>query len=125
MAKYALAVVGGRTFTDWHDFCARMDHYVKEFGMPTTIVSGGAVGADQMAKRWADERFMRTLTYKPNYEVHGPVFAPLKRNDAIVGAADRVLAFPTEDSRGTWDTIAKAKRQGKPCTVVKVVGAVV
>lgn len=118
--KYALAVVGGRTYTDWNDFCARMDVYIKEFGIPHTIVSGGAAGADTMAKRWADERFLRTLTYNPNYAVHGPLFAPLLRNDAIVHAADRILAFPTEDSRGTWDTINKAKRHAKPCTVVVV-----
>lgn len=121
-AVYTLAIVGGRTYTDWDGFCAHMAVYVKEFGMPYTVVSGGAAGADTMAKRWADERFLRTLTYRPNYEVHNAMFAPLIRNDAIVKAADRVLAFPTQDSRGTWDTIQKAKRFGKPCTVIEVRG---
>jgi len=115
---YSLAIVGGRSFKDYERFCHEVQKYTAVHGVPHTVVSGGAQGVDSLAKRWAHERFIRTLTYYPEYNKYNPMFAPLHRNTGIVQASDRVLAFPVAESKGTWDTVEKAKRFGKPCTVI-------
>ena len=76
------------------------------------IVSGGAKGVDAFAARLAEEMELPLLEFKPDYGKYGRS-APLVRNTEIVNAADYVLAFPSGDSRGTLDTIAKARKASK------------
>ena len=76
------------------------------------IVSGGAKGVDAFAARLAEEMGLPLLEFKPNYEKYGRG-APLVRNTEIVNAAACVLAFPSGDSRGTFDAIAKARKARK------------
>lgn len=40
-----------------------------------------------------------------------------ERNQAVVDASDELVAFQVNDSKGTQDTIDKAKRKGIPVTV--------
>jgi hypothetical protein len=84
-----LAIVGNRDFTNYRQLGTYLDE-ICERG--DTLVSGGAVGADSLAQRYARERGLSILIIYPDYthEGRGATFA---RNKRIVESADRVFAF--------------------------------
>jgi hypothetical protein len=109
-----IAIVGSRTFNDY-EFVKQMFLQVLELEGLTLdnveIVSGGARGVDSLAYRLAKELGIPIKVYFPNYHKHGRK-APLLRNTKIVNDADLVIAIPTPESKGTWDTINKASNKG-------------
>lgn len=105
-----IAIVGSRNL--------RIDH-MEDF-LPkqvTEIISGGAIGIDLCAKRFAMERNIKLTEFLPDYKRYGKC-APLKRNEQIVNHAEKVLAFWDGKSRGTKYTIDYAKKQGIDVQVV-------
>lgn len=109
-----LAVVGSRLFDDYE--------YMKgilKFHPCTQIVSGGAKGADTLAKKYATEHGIPIIEILPNWNVHGKSAGYL-RNNAIVEKADEVVAFVVEGhSKGTQHTINIAEKTGKPVHIYK------
>jgi len=79
------------------------------------IVSGGARGADTHAKTYAERNGF--------HYVEAPAFwdrgkqAGMERNSIIVDVADAVIAVWDGKSRGTNDTIQKAKEAGRKLEV--------
>lgn len=127
-----LAIIGSRSFTDY----ALFDRTIKEqfgFCMATLlgtgappqyqyrfreIVSGGAEGADSLAKRWADYHQIPITELKPEWDKHGGA-APLIRNGDIVAASDMVLAFWNGHLKsGTRNALNHAKRLKRPTLIV-------
>ena len=115
-----LAIVGSRTFTDfermssvlWDLFRVRRGTKPKD-----TIVSGGANGADTLAKQYAQEEETLYLEFPADWKTHGKA-AGFIRNQDIVDACDVVLAFWDGKSKGTKDTIDRAARAKKPTFIV-------
>lgn len=95
---------------DVRRFCDAIDHAIDP-----VLVSGGADGVD----REAEEHFGHMIIHRPDYATHGHL-APLMRNTLIVRDADEVHAWPSPWSKGTWDTVRKARAAGKPVTVHEV-----
>lgn len=79
----------------------------------TEIVSGGATGVDQAAARYARAHGLKLTELRPDYKTWGKI-APLIRNSQIVDEADEVLAIWDGLSKGTQDTMKKARAKGKP-----------
>ena len=82
----------------------------------TEIITGGAVGIDTLAEKWADKNRISKTIIRPEYPKYG-LYAPLKRNEEIVRRADLVIAIWDHKSNGTKFTIEYAKEIGKPCKV--------
>lgn len=108
-----LGIVGSRTFTDYELLKQHIDP-----ANIAAIVSGGAIGADTLAERFAEEHQIPMIIFKPDYAKHGRA-APFVRNTAIIEASDVVIAFWDGKSTGTLDSIKKARKLGKPVTVVE------
>jgi predicted Rossmann fold nucleotide-binding protein DprA/Smf involved in DNA uptake len=106
-----VAVVGSRSVASCPALLARLDA-LRNGGEVRQVVSGGAVGVDQMAARWATASGVALLELLPDYRAHGQA-APLVRNAAIVAAADLVLVVWDGHSRGTLDAARKAAKLGK------------
>lgn len=105
-----VAIVGTRSASDYEAWKkVALEVLPKNTSM---IVSGGANGVDAFAARLAKEMELPLLEFNPDYGKYGRG-APLVRNTEIVNAADCVLAFPSEDSRGTFDAITKARKARK------------
>lgn len=85
----------------------------------TQIISGGAIGADKMARRFAIEHGIKIVEILPEYNLYGRC-APLKRNDIIVKLADLVVAFWDGKSRGTKYVIEKCKETATPVHVYRI-----
>ena len=79
----------------------------------TEIVSGGARGVDRSAREYALKNGLRLVELLPEYEKYGRG-APLKRNLAISGMADLVIAFWDGKSRGTRFVLENCARLGVP-----------
>ena len=101
-----VAVIGSRGIRN-----ADLSKYIPEEA--ELIISGGAIGIDTLAEKYASERGIKTLVLKPNYELYGKT-APLIRNKIIVDSADLVIALWDGISRGTQFTVSYAQRQGVP-----------
>lgn len=109
------AIVGSRHWNDYETFCAHLAGRGIE-----SVVSGGAPGVDTMTARWGrGEIHLHVYPSKPE---RGETFtdAAHRRNQQIVDAADSLIAFPCQCSKGTWDTIRRAKKKGIPVEVIRV-----
>ena len=116
-----LGIVGSRKFTDRKCFQAEM---VRFFPSPkcvniTHIVSGGAAGADTLGELYADRHGLIPQIIKPDWKKHGKQ-AGFIRNSEIVAESDIIMAFWDGQSRGTQDSITKAKMYKKPTIIIYI-----
>jgi hypothetical protein len=111
-----LAVVGSRGFTDYQKLTNTLDEFRSKHPIKG-IISGGARGADSLAQRYAEERNIRTQIFLPDWDKHGKI-AGILRNQDIVDACNVLIAFWDGKSRGTKDSINKAKKKGKEVFVI-------
>lgn len=118
-SRVKVGVVGWRGYTEkkhWLRMTRLLTSILSEHGLVAgTIVSGGAAGADAFGKAYAKATHIAYVEHAPDLAAHGGRFAPaaLARNSKIVEESDCVVAFLHPDSRGTRDTIRKAKSAGK------------
>lgn len=111
-----VAIIGVRnpniSYGDWKE---RYQDLILSY-KPEFIVSGGAKGIDSYAKKLSEDLNISLLEFKPDYKTYGKN-APLVRNELIVKNSDVIIAFPSESSKGTYDTIRKAKKFNKTVRV--------
>jgi hypothetical protein len=117
-----LGVVGSRNFTD-QDLLSSVllgfylfseDERRIFMFLDSTIVSGGAEGADAMAAKLARDEHVPLIEHLPDLATYGSPVAYFKRNSLIVDDADILFAFfgpgepPSVNKSGTMDTVRKA-----------------
>ena len=107
-----LAIIGSRTIKS-----IDLSQYISQ--SVTEIVSGGAIGVDSCAARYAEKMHIPLTVFRPDYARYGKG-APLKRNAQIAGYADADLVFWDGTSRGTAQAIQCFQRLCKPCTVIRL-----
>lgn len=104
-----VAIIGSRSITS----------YPLEEIIPaavTEIISGGARGADALAREYALQHSVPLTEIRPEYARYGKG-APLRRNLEIINRADMVIALWDGKSTGTAQVIAECRKQGKPVIV--------
>ena len=69
MNGYNLGIVGSRYFNDYFSFSQYIDKVIKEYWLPTKIVSGGCKGTDFLAKKYAMEHNIEVK----DIEIHNSV----------------------------------------------------
>lgn len=82
----------------------------------TEIVSGGAKGIDNCAKKFALEKGFKITEFFPDYNRYGRS-APIIRNDLIIDYSDAVIAFWDGGSKGTKYVIEQCRKKGKSIKV--------
>lgn len=103
-----LAIVGSRGYKNLENvgiLIYNLDHDIE-------VVSGGADGVDNRAATRSRQLGMQVKTFLPDWTTHGKSAGPL-RNTAIVKYSDNLVAFHDGSSKGTSDSMRKAKEQGK------------
>jgi YspA, cpYpsA-related SLOG family len=82
----------------------------------TELVSGGAIGVDKSAEKWANARGIKVTQFIPDWEKE-PRKAGIIRNREMVKYAEAVIAIWNGTSRGTESTIKFARKHKKPLKV--------
>ena len=86
----------------------------------TTVVHGGAGGADSIAGQEAEKLGLLVEIHKPDYGLHPHIGAPLKRNTKMAElGADLCIAFWVGSSSGTAHMISEARRCGIPVEIIE------
>lgn len=100
------SIIGSRTYTNYTYMAISLDYYFKIHGLPTKLYSGAANGADLLGEKYIKslKKDIEIIQFKPDYNKYGKS-APLIRDREIVDKIDYLLAFPNDDSKGTFYTI--------------------
>jgi hypothetical protein len=103
-----------------HDVALALDAWMARHGAPLLVVVGDQRGVDTQAKAWAEQHgfpFVQERVRKGQPWPH----CFHDRNQRMVDHAqpgDHLLAFPLEDSRGTWHCFGRGKARGLVCADV-------
>lgn len=112
-----MAIVGSRTFNDYDLLLKKCLDLVLQYKIKT-IVSGGARGADSLAKKFANRYNLEFKEYLPDWNKNGRA-AGMIRNRLIIEEADVVVAFWDGKSSGTKHSISLAHEEYKETFVVR------
>lgn len=103
-----VAIVGSQGYKHLQ----RVIDYVQSLPLDTIIVSGGAIGPDQVAEHTAKQRGMpEPIIFLPEWAKYGKPAGPI-RNKLIVQEADKLVAFWDQESKGTQSSIKFARERG-------------
>lgn len=112
-----ISIIGSRSFNDY-DLVEKTITKTLDISLIDTVVSGGAKGADFLGEIFAKNHNLQTMIFLPDWEKHGKK-AGFLRNSDIIKNSDHVFAFWDGESKGTYDSITKAKKANKPITIVQ------
>lgn len=110
-----IGIVGSRGFNDYELMC----DVLKMFKI-TKIISGGAKGADSLAKKYAKEHNIPIIEYLPDWNKYGKS-AGYIRNQDIVSNSEVIIAFWDMKSKGTKHSIDIATKMYKPLRVINYI----
>ena len=114
-----VSIIGSRGFNNKLLFDAVIDQIIENIQSPITIISGGAKGADQLAADYATHKSIHLKVYQADWKRYGKG-AGMIRNTQIIEDADLVIAFWDGQSKGTLDSINKAKKLHKDIHVLMI-----
>lgn len=111
-SKSNLGIIGSRSFCNYSYGKDKILKIIESNSIePKIIISGGALGSDQIAEKFANEFNIDTEIILPDWSI-GRGAGP-RRNSEIIEKSDFIIAFWDGESRGTLDSINKAKKAGK------------
>lgn len=118
-----IGVVGCRHFQNYILISNAIDTYLNENNIDkqqVKIVSGGANGIDYIAKMYSKVNNLIFIEHKPDHSkgYHKRNYAI--RNQKIVDDSDILLAFPSENSVGTYITTKMGEKKGIPVVITIV-----
>ena len=107
-----VALTGGLDFNDHRLVWAKLDQVHAKHPDMVLLHGGSPKGAELIAAKWADNRKVTQIAFKPDWTKHAKA-APFKRNDTLLETLPiGVLHFP---GTGIQDNLAdKAKKLGIP-----------
>lgn len=110
-----LAIIGTKKFNDYNLLSSKIEN----ISNIEQIISGGAPGADTLAKKYAKLNGIPFLEFPPNYEKYRDKAKHI-RDDLITDHCDKLLAFWDGECEGTKYTIERAKKLEKEVIIIKV-----
>jgi hypothetical protein len=110
-----IAVIGSRSFGNQILLEKELESIKNQIDV---IISGGAMGADQLAEKWAINKNIPTLIIKPNWSEFGRS-AGIVRNKQIIESCDMCIAFWDGISKGTFSSINLCEKMGKNIKIIK------
>ncbi len=114
-----IGIVGSRTFPQ----PKIIEWFIRDLPKGVSIVSGGARGADTAAAEYARKNGLAVEEIFPNLEGcnerHEYVKRYYERNQRIADGCDMLVAFSEKESGGTFDTVKRAVKAGKPVKIIR------
>lgn len=112
-----VAIVGSRSFDNMKLLQEKVYELTKG-AVIEEIISGGAHGADNLARIYAVTHNLPLIEFIPKWQEHGKAAGPI-RNKYIVDRADIIIAFWDGISKGTKSSIDLAKKHNKELYVIE------
>ena len=107
-----VAFTGGLEFNDHHLIWDALDKVHGKHPDMVLLHGGSPKGAERIAARWADNRKVPQIAFKPDWTKHAKA-APFKRNDQMLDVLPiGVMVFPGTGIQG--NLADKAKKLGIP-----------
>lgn len=123
---YFIAVIGSRKYTNYKTIETNLDYLINALLKNNIveyhrllIISGKAIGVDQLALRYAIDHQILDVNIMPDWNKYGRS-AGMKRNPNIIKYAKRVVAFQLDNSGGTQSGIDYALSKHIPCITIKL-----
>ena len=112
-------VCGSRHFNDYEWLERELNGLKLESG--TTIINGGARGADTLAGRFAKAYAYSEECYPADWNTHGRRAGPIRNHRMLrEGKPDLVVAFIAPDSRGTKHMVEISRKAGIPVKEINI-----
>lgn len=114
-------VCGGRAYFNRDLIWSVLDHehLTRKFSV---VITGGADGADRLAKAWAESKGLPHIEMAANWRYYGRKGGPIRNSWMIrLAMPDLVIAFPGDT--GTADMLDKARLAGIEPKVITDEGA--
>ncbi|MBO4543591.1 MAG: DUF2493 domain-containing protein [Bacteroidales bacterium] len=114
-----IIICGGRHFDNYECLEDLMDDVLTDLDLDFSdieIISGGCSGADKLGELYADRHNTSCTVFPTQWETYGRAAGPIRNSEMIKYAAASeipvVVAFISDKTVGTNDTVNKAKKQG-------------
>lgn len=108
-----IIVTGGRHYQNENKLTETLDEL-----KPSTIIQGGATGADLLARTYALKNNIQTKTYHADWTKHGRAAGPIRNREMLQENLDAtVIAF--EGGNGTRNCVKTAQLLGMRIIVVE------
>ena len=118
-----LLVVGSRGFLDYNLLKDALDN-IRDKNNNISIVSGGAVGADSLAEKYANENNIPIEIFRADWNKYGKSAGYIRNEEMhkyISIKENRMcIAFWDGQSRGTQHNFSLAKKYNNPITIIRV-----
>ena len=112
-----IAIIGSREFNDYNFLEKNILEIIVNNNIEITkIISGGAKGADKLAEIYSNKYKIPKEVILPDWSIGKS--AGFIRNSDIINKSDIVIAFWNGESKGTLDSIKKAKKLNKNVFVI-------
>jgi predicted Rossmann fold nucleotide-binding protein DprA/Smf involved in DNA uptake len=109
-------IAGSRTFTDYELLCEKCKNILSATS-EVEIVSGGAMGADKLGEKFAEENGYQIARFPANWNEFGKQ-AGMLRNQQMADYADALIVFWDGKSRGTLNMIELARKKNMPIRII-------
>lgn len=107
-------VCGSRTWAD----SAKIAERLKALPKNTTVIHGGARGADRLAAAEARKLGLRVKVYRADWDRYGKRAGIIRNYRMAEAGADLCIALWDGSSSGTKHMIDEARRHGIPVEVI-------
>lgn len=114
-----VGICGTRDYDNYEYFEKIINNWITKYGKIDKIVSGGATGIDSLAEKYAIIHKIPIIIHRAEWEKYNKKAGPI-RNTKIVNDSTHLIACPSINSIGTYDTINKAKKKGIPIDIYTV-----
>lgn len=118
MNDFKILICGGRHFDDYALLEAVMGEALKKYEIDycdIEIVSGHCDGADKLGELFARNHSVPTKIFIPNWKAYGKAAGPIRNKEMIDYISSfpnaLVIAFVSENTKGTRNTINLAKKK--------------
>ena len=119
MEKYRIVICGGRHFNDYEQLKTTITNFLKQRKIEienVEIVSGHCQGADMLGEQYAKEYGLNLTIFHADWQRYKRKAGPIRNKQMIEYIMQTenkaVIAFVSENSKGTKQTVLLAKRAG-------------
>ena len=110
-----MLVCGGRDFGDV-EYLEQTLNKCRTWWNITTVIAGGAAGADTLAERWATRNQLELLRCPADWAKYGKAAGMIRNREMLQLGPDVVVAFPGRT--GTENMIRISRQAGVPVFIV-------